>query len=513
MADYYDDKPRNVIPNWRSYSDTLNLSELDSVKTSKKKLVKYNLSEYINDFKQNKSTVYASELISAGVSNNQTLIAEVKEAAKFLLDAGESVNESQLKIANKIYNNQSIYEAPQVNTILPLTQFSEKNYHADIRMFKNLIKVNPYNAIPYVELSRCYATLGISDKSISAMKVALHLAPGNRFVLRSATRLFAHYDSPQEDHLSYVHYYLKKYARASKDPWILSAEISTANVLEKTSKNIKQAIELIDAKKYTPDSITELASSIGTIEFSHGSNKKAKKKFQTSLLSPNDNSLAQAEWISNYMSLDVDQSAYSSKKNFEAMALDLYYDDKYEDALDYTVKWFMDQPYSTRSVTHASRLISPLKGKNEKTDTLIQLLASGLISHPNEPIIINNLAYALALNGEPMKAMEYINNHKHHKMDSIQRTCFKATEGLAQFRLDKPDIGRKLYQEAISDAKKDDEKVLNWKAILNLAREEFLAGSNESAYMMEIVEKIPDTELEVKNLKKEIIDLYNPNEK
>ncbi len=509
MANIFKQEARNVVPGWRSFNNTLDLGELSSPKEQQFVPERQNIDEYIFDFKQNYSVAHASELISAAVSNNQLEVNEVHDAAKFILDRGDETTKAQARLAEKIYKKEPIYRHPIRSVILPISQFNIDDYRKQIKHLKEAIRYYPYNAILYVELSRCYSTLGEENKAIQAMKTALHLAPNNRFVLRSASRLFAHFHTEEKDYLSYIHFYLKKHAKLTTDPWILSAEISISTVLEKSSRFIKKGIEIINSNNFSPYSFTELASSLGTVEILNGSNKKGKKYFHKALISPNDNTLAQAEWATHEkIVLDIDQSNYSNKANFEAMALDLYHNEKFEDTLDYTRKWFMDQPFSRRPVLFGSSLISSLSENKEKTQDLLELLKAGLISHPGDPTLINNLAYALSLNGEADQALNYIQEHKYHKMDRSTKICFKATEGLAQMRLGNLEVGRSLYREAIMESKDADEKTLNWKAILNFAREEIKIGTKGIEGLMDAVEKIPGQEPEIKRLRKETIDSY-----
>ena len=63
--------------------------------------------------------------------------------------------------------------------------------------------------------------------------------------------------------------------------------------------------------------LSELASSIGTVELLYGSNKKSRELFKKSLISPNDNTLAQVEWAATKdKNLDVDASGFNVEMNF-----------------------------------------------------------------------------------------------------------------------------------------------------------------------------------------------------
>ena len=232
------------------------------------------------------------------------------------------------------------------------------------------------------------------------------------------------------------------------DPWLSSAEISIATIQKRTSKLIKNGMALINSKNISPFNFTELASSIGTVELLNGSTKKSREYFNKSLISPNDNSLAQLEWASTKDShLNINPSNFSVEMNFEAMALDAYHNSDYETALDNAAKWFFDMPFSLRPILFASNLASTILKDQSKS---IAFLNAGLTSHPYDPLLINNLAYALALDNKPSEAFEQLNKIRNDA--HIERTtqiCLDATRGLAYMRAGFLDQGRQLYLGAI----------------------------------------------------------------
>jgi tetratricopeptide (TPR) repeat protein len=293
------------------------------------------------------------------------------------------------------------------------------------------------------------------------------------------------------------------------DPWLTSAEISISTIKGRTSKLIKRGIELINSKNVSPFNFTELASSIGTVELLYGGAKKSREFFNKSLISPNDNSLAQIEWASTKdKALDIDPSLFGVKMNFEALALDNFQNRDYNTALDNAAKWFIDMPFSKRPIMFGSNLASTILKDQQKA---ISFLNAGLISHPNDPQLINNLAYSLALDNKPKDAflqLDKIRNEESY--DDITRICLTATRGLSYFRSGFIDTGRKLYLEAIEQTKQIKNRELNWIAILNYAREEINLKSEYVEPIMEVVAKIPDNtkDYEISVLKRDVVDLH-----
>ena len=515
MANLFEHKDRRVVPNWRSFGKTTTLGELNSFQIeSSYQIQEASIDEYVIDWKLNKTVIHAADLLSAAIVNNKRNNQSVIEAAQFIIANRDKSTLSQLSIANVILNKTEEKDLSERFNEVTLDNLpnllNPEPIRIKIRETKNLLRQYPGNSILYVELSRYYSILGQEESSIRAMKSALHLAPNNRFVLRSATRLFAHYDTEDNDYLDYIHSFLRKSSMTLIDPWLASAEISIATIRNRSSKFIKKGIELINSRNISAFNFTELASSIGTVELLYGGSKKSREFFNKALISPNDNSLAQIEWASTKdNALDINPSLFGVKMNFEALALDNFQNKEYGAALDNAAKWFIDMPFSKRPIMFGSNLASTILKDQKKS---ISFLNAGLISHPNDPQLLNNLAYALALDDKPSEAFEQLKKIRNEEdYDDVTQICLTATRGLSYFRSGFSDIGRKLYLDAIEQSKKINNKELNWIAILNYAREEIRIRSEYVDSIMAAVSKIPNDakDYEITVLKKDIIELHD----
>ena len=510
MANLFEHKDRRVVPSWRSFGHTVILGELDSFQKKRSILLeKTTIDSYIIDWNFNKTVIHAAELLSAALVNNYKENKYVIEAANFILRNENKSTKSQISLAKKILNKDEVVDlstAFKLVTLDGLHNFTNpKPVWQKIKETRQNIRQYPYNPIFYIELSRYYSTLGIRDKAISAMKTALHFGSDNRFILRCATRLFAHYDE-----LEYAHNILRRNLMTNFDPWLISAEISIATIRNRSSKFIKKGLEFVNSGNISPFNFTELASSIGTVELLNGSRKKSRDLFSKSLISPNDNSLAQLEWASQKdLQFDINPASFPVKLNYEALTLDNYYNQNYGVALDNAARWFLDMPFSKRSIMFGSNLASTILKDQNKS---ITFLNAGLISHPNDPQLLNNLAYALALDNKPQEALEQLSKIKAEiPIDETTNICLTATKGLVFFRSGFPDQGRQLYLKAIEETKQVKNSTLNWIAILNCAREEILIASEYVEQIMEAVSKIPSEpkDIEIKTLKNDVLEAYN----
>lgn len=514
MANLFEHKDRRVIPNWRSFGKTTLLGELNSFQLEKSNdIQEVSIEDYVIDWKLNRTVIHASDLLSAAISNDKKENPNVKEAAKFILANQEKATISQISLAEYLLQKKEDIDLAEnfkeINLVTLPSLIRAEPIREKIRETKILLRSFPANPVLYVELSRYYSILGQEENSVWSMKVALHLAPYNRFVLRCATRLFTHYNSEQNNYLEYMHNLLRNSPMTPLDPWLTSAEISIATIRKRPSKFMKKGMELINSKNISPFNFTELASSIGTVELLNGSTRKSRDYFTKAMLNPNDNSLAQLEWASTKDSqLNINPLNFSVEMNFEAMALDAYHNSKYDIALDNAAKWFLDMPFSLRPIFFASNLASTILKDQAKS---ISFLSAGLISHPYDPLLLNNLAYALALDGKPKEAFIQLNKIKNDAhVEQTTQICLDATRGLALLRDGRLEEGRKLYLGAIEKTKAINNQELNWTAILNYTREEIRLGSEFIEPLMDVVSKIPvdAKDIEIRSLRIDVIALH-----
>ncbi len=509
MANILSLKDRRVVPNWRDFGTTIVLGELNSFQSGRTYVLPdYNIDEYAIDWRLNNDVIHATDLLSAAVVNDKKDDSNVMEAAQFVLDNIDKATFSQRNLAKSIIDKHETdvltgFSEVNLDNISGLIE--EKSIINKIKGLKDNLNRYHTNPILFVELSRYYSILGQEQKAIMAMKIALHLAPDNRFILRSATRLFLHYRTNNNNYAEFIHNILRNNSITHYDPWLTSAEISIATVRDRNSKFIKRGIELIHSNNVSPFSFTELASGIGTIELSTGSTKKSRDLFNKALISPNDNSLAQIEWATTTeRQLNVDTKGIRVDMDFEACALDNYRNEQFDNALVSALRWFADMPFSKRPILFASNLASTVM-KNQPV--AIAFLKEGLKSHPFDPALINNLAYALSLENKPMEALAELSKIKGSMvLDDSTRICLTATKGIANFRNGNIEEGRYFYLLAIEETIRHNFPALNRIATLNYVREELLANTNEVDSAISILNKMPDnpSDIDTQALKKDI---------
>lgn len=513
MANIFENKDRRVIPNWRSFKKTAVLGELDNSGTDPKESIRsiITIEDYIEDWRHHKTFPHAGDLLSSAIVNGVTNNAQVLEAAQFILSNNSIATPSQISLAEQFVAKDETEHTDKLEKIT-IENFASlvdpKLIWKKIKVIKTSIALYPYNPISYTELSRQYSIVGQQEKALRAMRIALNLSTENRFMLRSASRLFAHYED-----IDFAHDILRKSRLTGIDPWVTSAEISLATLRGRSSRFLKRGMDIINSNNFSSSSISELASSIGTIELLEGNLKKSRQLFRKSLICPNDNTLAQIEWASSKEpSIKIDVNDYHVKHNFEAQALEYFHTNHLTECLDSTFRWFLDMPFSKRPVMLGAHIANALLDDQEKSR---DFLKAGLISHPNDPQIINNLVYSLALENKLEEARMYMSKVADDPDGAadITKICLRATRGLLCFRSGVPEMGRKLYLEAIEKSKEIKNQYFNWLAILNYAREEIHLNSEDIETIMETVGRIPDntSAADVNKLKKEVVELHLRN--
>ncbi len=491
---------RRVIPNWRNFSDTVLSNELNFSNESENIPYDLNIDEYVISYSNKKKIATAGDLLSAALVNNLINNDIVIDAANFILKNKYDSTLLLVDLAKRVISYQyNISNNDSINNI---------NDKDELKIIiRNLItRIKPkisnhiYDPFNYAELSRLYTIIGNKEKAIKNMEIALNLAPDNRFILRAATRLFTHYEKQ-----NFIHDFLSKRDIVKHDPWIASAEITLATILNKQSKYIKNYNALIINKNFHPFQITELSSSLATFEYFNGSIKKTKKFLRTSLISPNDNSLAQYQWLNNIEKLlDINPNYENVKNNYEALALAYFFNENYHDSIEMIYRWFLDLPFSIRPIKLGYFISSNMLEDSNKTIGLLEL---GIISHPKDSFIINNLAYQYALLNRVNEAEELIELKDIEYNNESWKYCIQATKGLIQFRKGNDVLGRQLYKEVINETQHLTYKEYFWLASLNLAREEIMIDSKNKEEIMNIVYQIPDKTpfYQVTRLKKEVI--------
>lgn len=284
---------------------------------------------------------------------------------------------------------------------------------------------------------------------------------------------------------------------------MLASEIAISFVAEKPSNYLKLTNQMLVSEKYLPSQISELASAIATLELFSGSNKSAKKLFQQSLIKPNENSVAQAFWVSkNVLILPFLQTSFHVPCLYEAETIDFTQKMDWKNALKECIRWLNYQPFSSRPAISGSYIASTFLDDYKTGQEIANM---GLIANPKEAVLLNNLAFALASQNKVHEAETVFQQIDFGSKDLSREIVWNATKGLILFRKHLLEEGRAFYKKAIALASTPNYESYKILAALYLAREEKIAGTTESneaeKYVLELAQNTdsPIIKLIIKN--------------
>lgn len=509
MASFLTDKKRNVVPNWREYYKTARLGEFGDNTLIVSATSFFPIDDYIFAWQKNKSIPFAGDLISAAALNGQTNNKDAIEAAHFILTHKDEASSSVIRSAEEFVSSPYALKTKRVLSLtekLSYISSQEETSRKAIRILKKNRDFFCYNPIAYCEMARHYVNLGQLEKAKNMMDIAVHLAPQHRFICRSAARFYLHYGDKERARDVIAHN-----PWVTKDPWLMASEIAINTLMERSSRLIKKGYDLIKSNNLSPFCISELSSAIGSLEMINDRKKNCRELFKIALIRPNDNSLAQAKWLmTEFKDLAFVFSDYPYLSNtYEADAMSSYMVDDYDKALGTAVDWIEDMPFTRRPVQFAADMAYTYV---KDYPTAIAVLKHGLIANPADAALLNNLAYAYALNGqtdEASKKLEDANQLPPSLRPANIQVCLKATAGLVEYRKKNPEEGKRLYTEAMQQA--FDELVdqeLGRKAVLNYVREEIRANPCFDTSLLALIDEIPADNKETKQLKDDIKEVY-----
>ena len=303
----------------------------------------------------------------------------------------------------------------------------------------------------WAELGRLHVYLGNVKAARRAYDVAISLLPNDRTTLRSIAR-FAVYAKMKEWAINQ----LRRSDCLLTDPWVQAAEIALSDSLGITPKSIKLGRTKIDREDTPARAISELASSIGTLEASHGAHKKARKFLNLSLRDPTENALAQAVWFGeeHLFSFDHDSSRLPISADSEAAAYHALQQENWDMALEHLRRWQAEEPYSVHVAAEGS--FYALGGLYD-SEAALEFCETGLKRNPGSLLLRNNLVVALCharRTEEANKQFAKISNQAVQWRDDITFTATAGALHLAQGNIAE---GRKWYLRSIELADQEND--------------------------------------------------------
>lgn len=347
-----------------------------------------------------------------------------------------------------------------------------------VTRIRGLLRLNPRSPALWADLSRHFASLGETDKSIRSMWTAVGLAPNHRWILRAANRLLLHVERPDD-----AHKLLVRNARTPGDPWLLSAELATAQILQRGPKFMRQAKDLLRHKALPAAHMSELAAAVATSFLDDGNRKGARRLLRIALQDPTENALAQVEWADRESQdgLHVESAMQRLSDAYEAECWVHYNAGRITEALRSAHEWLQDEPYADRPAS----MLCHVAGLLDDYDTYLDVTKQLLYRHPEDMHQRNNIifirfsstSYFHAADPTMIQAdVQFL----HRRVQARERDYSHslANLGLHDYRTGQLEDGRANYERAIAAIEKSGlpgAPIVSASAALYHAREAILA--------------------------------------
>lgn len=472
------DGDRHVIPRWRAFGETVRTGQLRSLSESIDNVpMPVDLMNSIHEFKQAPGLYTAGDLLGraivAGVDH-----PTVRDAAEYVRSLKYAPPPAR-ELANLVLRDDGTVSAISISDP---EAFDHRRASIRVATMRAIVRREPRNAIRWADLALAHISLGAHEDAEREMRVAVTLAPANRHILRCAAKLYVVRDNAKRSHELLV-----ADPAVLRDPWLQAAELATAELTGRTSKYIRRARQVVDDRQFEPWHISELASELATAELNAGNVKKARRYMRAALQDPTENSLAQAEWASEQGVEKPHEDALTGPRSFEARARSHVQQDRFLDAAAEGLHWLADQPFDQEPALFTSYWASV---GAEDYQLAIKAARQGLVAHPNNPMLLNNLVFALALSGDVPGADSELKKLNSVSTEADDHPTLAATRGLVAFRQGHIEQGRSYYQKALERLQASSDNQLTSLAALFWAREELTAQTMELPRALSLVDQL-----------------------
>jgi hypothetical protein len=432
---------RRLIPRWRGWRRTARLGELAGVEADR---------------------IFPSRLTSAVQTSLQDAKERYEESPNLATatDLAAVAIMLQERIAVPVELETDDASAPSPNAWLRgelqclhegKPQGFEDEYFAHeygenkvrIARLRQMLHLEPRNAVRWVDFALEQTIRGNRTAAGRAIAVATNLCPENRFVLRSAARFYVHVNEPDR-----AHWLFERSVRTSSDPWLAAAAVAVADAAKLPTRHKRAARGLIEDAGVFPWHASELSGALATEEWKAGADRRGRQLMRFALEQPTENVLAQAEWAHEEGLLrDRESFAITSAAHpHEAVARHAAYSLEWQDAVDAAYQWLNDQPFSEDAAAFGSWAASQSGNYKASSD----FCRDGLLANENSALLMNNLAYAEACEGNFAEAITWVKRARSLRPHPYHQALLSATAGLICFKSGDADQGRRLYESAIT---------------------------------------------------------------
>lgn len=463
---------RNLIPRWREFGDAVRSGELDSTAkpkpspTSAPSADEDELREAADAFTRTPGVHAAGDLLTQAILRHAAEDETAKRAAHFAL---ETSSPSALRELAKLYLGHQLTAGDAAGDAGSASA-GHLYAAAEIANLRAILRREPHNAVRWTDLALAQLNRGSLMQAERSMRTALGLQPANRFVLRSAVRLYVHVDQPDV-----AQALLERSPVGLADPWLRAAWLATANVVGGSLPSLRTSKKILDSGHFSPWHLSELAGQIATQELGSGEVKRARRTMRVALIDPTENALAQAEWAAKRGIDAPSADELDAPLTFEARARAAAAAGDFHEAATAGREWQIDQPFDPSPAIFVSYLSCIAL---EDFELAVQAARQGLVANHKSGSLRNNLVFALANLGNLKEARVELDKIHPPERGTREAHTLKATRGLVKFKAGNYAAGRELYRSAIDSLLADGDDQIASLAQIFWAREEILAGTS-----------------------------------
>jgi len=467
---------RQLIPRWLPYNKACLLSFKSALNNRFiNDVEKTNNNIAIEEWKANRSISYALNIIATSHTLELQQDTYYKEAIDFLIDAGFKDNVFFLNMLGE-KNEKYLCCQEEERDSITSTRIHETRL---------LVREYPNDALRWMDLAHYYLLAGNQIKAEKHINIALSLNNTNAHIIRSAARYFVYRENPEK-----ALQIIRNSNSLNNNPLLLSSEISISEAFEIKSKAIKKAREKLFDGNYSISQLSELNATLATLEFNSGSYKKGKHYLENALCTPNENTLAQAQFLIRKYDCSFDSTLFKIPCRYEADAWNYYQNMDFNDSLKQARQWFYYQPFSSRPAILYSYIQSLIFENNGEA---LKVLNDAIKLSKGDFSLINNKTVALAQNGNIEEAIQELEKlMSFSDIDEGESGVLLATMGLVEYKKNNYLLGRKYYKEAIEKFKKYKYQSRECIAYYYWYREEERFDKNESERLYKITKEIAE---------------------
>lgn len=421
---------RTLLPRWRTWRDALSLGEIQPVPHGERVPPRPPL-RTVNDWARSGGRHRAAELVTDALVSGFTDLPEADKAAHELTYE-PSASPMQIMLAREYLGYPNADRRLDRSNVRAGERAPRR-----IAILRSIVRREPRNAVRWVDLGREYLVLGLTEQAEKCIRIALHLQPETRFVLRSAAHLFVHLGDTRAAQRAL------EQPVADTDPWLLSTRISLAD----GGPGVRIARRMLTDANVPEWHAGELAGALATLDLSAGRERSGRALLRRALIQPTENVLAHAVWVAERSGL-ADVRIIPGKgpqRPYEALARTFERDGHWADASVAAQQWLVDQPFSLDAATSAT--FNALE--DEDFAIAASLASEGLRANRDDATLLNNRAFARANLGDIAAATDDLLRLSKQDVEPVCRCCATATAGLVFFRTGAHDEGRRLYESAI----------------------------------------------------------------